>query len=366
MIIFMITVSHGGAIFAESPCDLEALFRAREPVWDASKIAELITPDGATLAWGSSGIIKSYVLMYEATDDTYYLDRFIQFADRLWEVRSDHAGIRDVLRDKMMPAWTSTRYSQGKPTVCMVHTGMITYPVARFVWLVKTRPELSRYMARAEEYLPWLQETVECHDDLWKDGPFSDEGEYGEVGIWPNSVNQTHSMVRPLLMLWLVTGEPKYLDKVERAARYFKRRLTWHPDGSVDWGHFMPDPLGRPPYDEDISHAGSTVDFAALCAQHGIVFTHKDMMGFVKTFREKVCKMDGDFSSTVSGRDWLQTWGLRAAVRWGRLFEYDPTIYDYVAPMACKEHSQPSKKIGVGVGIPYLLIAKNKHPWLVE
>ena len=97
-----------GLCRAESPCDLESLFRAREPVFDATNIAKLIPPEASTLAWFSSGIVKSYILMYEATENTYYLDRIIQLGDRLWSVRSSSPALSSMItktnRTMMAPA----------------------------------------------------------------------------------------------------------------------------------------------------------------------------------------------------------------------------------------------------------------------
>lgn len=354
--------SHAGNV-----SELEALFRAHEPSFEASSIEKFLPPDAAVLAWNSSSLYKSYILMYEATEDTYYLDRFIQLADRLWDVRADRLGVEDAVRGKMMPSWTSTRYSGGRPASEPVLTSMITYPLARFVWVVKQHPELAElYQSRADEYLPLLEESTDCHDDQWRNGPFDDEGEYGEISSWPTSLNRTHCMGRTLLMLWLVNGRPEYLDKVTRMAVYFKRRLTWEPDGSVNWGHFMPDPLGRPPWDEDISHAGATVDFAALCAQHGIVFTRRDIEGFAKTFRDKVCMDDGTFASTVSGRVWPQRWGYGSAMRWGRLLQFDSSMLETLEEQAREALRNERRKPWAGVAIPYLLIAERTNRWRVE
>ncbi len=363
---FIILLGYGGAIHAETPCDLEELFRAKEPVWDATNIATLIPPDAATLAWFSSGIMKSYVLMYEATDNPYYLDRFIQMTDRLFSVRADRLGVVDAIRKYSIPSWTSGRYSHGKSTAEPVLTGMISYPASRFVWVVKQHPELpDYYQMKADEYLPLLEQTVDCHDDQWKNGPFDDEGEYGEIGMWPTSVNRTHSMGRTILMLWLVDRRSKDLDKVRRMAIYFKRRITHLPDGSVNWGHFMPDPLGRPPWDEDVSHAGATVDFVALCAQNDMVFTRRDIREFVKTF-EKIYLTDGQFTSTVSGRIWEKRWSYGTVMRWGRLLQFDSTLLERLEDQACQEFVKPSRKPGTGVSVPYLLIAERMNRWLVE
>lgn len=357
-------------IRADASSDLEALFKAQNPVFDATVMARLFPGDSGTLAWGSNLLFKSYLLMYEATDDTAYLDQFVKFCGAIWKVRADRLGIRDEIRGKVVPGWSSTTFSNGIPTVHPVHTGMITYPIARFVWLVKSRPELEQYRAKADEYLPLIEESITEHDDLWRNGPFDDEGEYGEIGSWPTSLNRSHTLGRTLLMLWLATGKPEYLDKVERIAIYFKRRITWLADGTVDWGHFMPDPLGRPPWDEDLPHSGQSVDFAALRAQHGVVFTRADILCFAKTLGEKVCLDDGTFSSAVSGRIWPTRYGSRDAMRWGRLFQFDSSLCDKLSPIIRAELTGPGAASpgihGPGVAIPYLLIAEKMNRSKVE
>lgn len=342
------------AASAES-CDLVELFRSTEPILNATTITELAPADAAVLGWRTSQVLLGYILMFEATGEREYLDDFLLLADQTWSVRGTELGIVDSERGAPMPAWSSTRYSGGKPTIQTVLTGMISYPLAYFVYLQRTDPSLADLEAKADRYLAWLEETMAIHEVEWRDGPYPDEGsEYLYGTEMMTSINRVHSTGRTYLMLALVTGEEKYRAKTEKIARYFHRRITWRPDGTVDWGHFMPDPLGRPPWDEDISHAGASVDFAALCAQHGFVFTREDILGFVKTFREKVMLDDGTFASTVAGNLWDKRWGLATALRWGRILQFDPSLAEELAPMVCEEYGAKGR---MGPGIPYLLLA---------
>jgi len=60
---------------------------------------------GGILAWGESYIMLSYVQMYRATGDTYYLDKLVDHAEHVLAQRDDRRGFRDY-SDRSRPAWS--------------------------------------------------------------------------------------------------------------------------------------------------------------------------------------------------------------------------------------------------------------------
>ncbi|MEU0563794.1 hypothetical protein ABZ297_00135 [Nonomuraea sp. NPDC005983] len=64
------------------------------------------------LGWGASYVLASFVRMYEAYRDTYYLDRLIHNADLVLAGRDSERGVTDY-RGLSLPAWRNTSYTAG-------------------------------------------------------------------------------------------------------------------------------------------------------------------------------------------------------------------------------------------------------------
>ncbi len=94
-------------------------------------------PTGSELAWGESYILMGLVSAYEATGDTLFLNRLCAHADSIFAIRDDVRGIRDEYRERTMPAWSSSRYSEGRQFAWIVHAGMVSFPLARFAYLAR-------------------------------------------------------------------------------------------------------------------------------------------------------------------------------------------------------------------------------------
>lgn len=138
-----------------------------------------LSNDEGQLAWGESYRMMAYVEMYEATGDVSYLDKFVKRADAVLDCRDERKGITDDIRSRVVPAWSSTKYSKGKRYCWIVHAGMITYPIARFVMVARAEPALgTSYLDKAFKYLKLIEETCAAFDEEWRNGPNAGEGYY--------------------------------------------------------------------------------------------------------------------------------------------------------------------------------------------
>lgn len=279
-----------------------------------------------TLAWGESYLLMSYVRMYEATGETKYLDKFVGRFRAVLSLRDDKKERRDVLRNRVMPAWGTGDYTNGKWSCWNVHAGMITYPAARFARLVKERKGLEAYAGAAREFTAAIEETVAAYDPEWHDGPNPDEGYYAgpSLGGKHLPLNQQNAIGRTCIELAEVTGKAAYRERASKLAAFFKRRLKLRDDGAYEWAYWA---ALQPPYEqgrEDISHAAINIDFAFRCYEAGIVFTREDMERFAATFLKVVRKPDGRISDTVAGAGS----GRYAAQigRWGALASIQPEV----------------------------------------
>jgi hypothetical protein len=297
----------------------------------------------ATLAWGESYIMMGYMAMYRATGDRMYLDRLCNHADAVLASRDDIAGVTEF-DGKSSACWANTKYQPGKEPYCyVVHSGMITYPMADFAATVLADPELWNlpaydgfsYKKKADLYLLRVAETVAFHDPDWKSGPGVGEGHYVfdpqatflDAAGQEMPLNQQNAMGRTLVALHSATGKPEYLQKASALANRFAGQLLVQ-SGAYVWNY------SGGAYDapgEDISHAAINVDFARLCAQSGIVFSDLDMDRFATTFYSNVYIDSKTIADHVGGSGSVNGDGYKPQIgRWLNLTPWNPSIYTVV------------------------------------
>ena len=301
---------------------------AREAVGGFKRIVSRLDPagesksaDSATLAWDESGILLAYVSYAESTGDRTFLVRAMEHIDRVLANRDDRHKRRDMIRNRILPAWSTSRYTGGKRYTWIMHVGLITYPIARWVYLVKSDPVLfKQYGRKALVYEKELAKTLDAFDDDWRKGERNGEGYYWcrAVGV-PQPMAYLAAIGRTLLTMYLNTGEKKYLNLTRAAAIYFKNRLR-DPLVAYVWSH---DPGKRPA--EDIVHGGICVDFAVECHRAGIVFSAKDMEKFALTFKQMNRGGKG-FTRLVTGKGSPSLNNSAAAGGWVRLGWFDTEV----------------------------------------
>jgi hypothetical protein len=298
-ILLFLAVVPGGYCHEASPLDLIAedaqdAFRAMEiELPSADKISAL---DGGQLAWDESYNLMAFVAMYEGTKNIEYLHKALLRFREMFGDKDNRRESKDEIRQRMMRGWLTAAYTQGKKYAWLVHAGMITYPVARWSFIVKRDPALNRiYGEAANRYLSEIEEIVESFKDDWRDVPDRNEGYYYDRVLKRGvPFNQQNALGRTLISLWLATGKGEYRVKAEKLALFFKHRLVPRQDGYV-WPYW---PDGKD--DEDISHAAINVDFAFTAYRAGVVFTKEDMKRFCET--AKWCALgEKGFTLSVGG-----------------------------------------------------------------
>lgn len=408
---------------------------------------------GSAIAWGQSYVLMAYLIMYEATGDTSYLDRFVRHA-RPAVTRTDRAlGLADY-RGQSLPAWrTSGHYTvakvalpdaEGHPVlgvsacfsrcnddtrvrilrgsdaanftlavrnpledpelyrdVCLdpskpnyvgrrvndisilvrvarlrhavrypeavpapseyrrptpldyhfaCHTGMVTYPLARFYNLVMADQKLhATYETDAARFARAAVQAVRVHDDEWVD-----EGSYGYykrrrgAPVWADGIELPHNkqlaLGRTLIELYRATGSREYLVRATKLARTLRMNLKGDGNGAYLWNYwwgrgdrgwtsaervsvYTPSYRGLPRY-EDISHSSIDVDFAVLAARNGVVFTQDDLVRFAKTFNQNHTRADGSISFYCDGTGDEGAYATRVGIAgWISLSIVSPDVY---------------------------------------
>jgi len=293
--------------------------------------------DGSELAWGESYLLSGFLSAYEATGDTVFLGCLCNHAYSLFLIRDDMKGLTDEVRGRVMPAWGSTEYSEGKRYAWIVHAGMVTFPLARFVYLVRRDRALSeQFGSRAEYILSRVRETVTGFDEYFRRGPGPGEGYY--VSTYRGHelpLNHQNSIGRTFVALWLATGEGNYRMKAVSLARYFRNRLRYDSDNDAyDWPYSPGNDLSGEE-SEDVSHAAINADFAFQCWRAGIVFTRSDMRRFAGTVVRGFARGDS-LSACIDGSGGFDPSISLQAGRWLHFAYIEPMVavvlYRHLAP----------------------------------
>ena len=296
-----------------------------------------------TLAWGESYLMMAYLEMYRTTGEAAYLDTLCDHADHVLASRDDAAGRVDFA-GKSKACWQSTSYGGDKPYCWVVHSGMITFPMADLAREVYADPGLwghitydgSTLLDKADALVAAVEQTVAAHQFQWKKGPEPNQGTYiGDPAATFTSVagktvplNQQNAMGRTLLALFEATGNVTYLDQAKRLAKFFEAQLTLDADGAYIWSYWGGAYDGK---GEDISHAGINVGFAVLAQQAGVVFTEADLERLGRTFYEHVYKDDATIADNVGGTGGVNGSSyLPQIARWLDLTPHAPALYTTV------------------------------------
>ncbi len=297
----------------------------------------------ATLAWGESYIMMSYMVMYRATGERLYLDRLADHADHVLATRDDLAGTTEF-DGQSSACWRNTKYQPNSEAYCyVVHSGMLTFPMADFAAAVYATPTLwelptydgTTYKEKADLFVQRVEETVACHDFQWQNGPGAGQGHYVfdptasflTYAGQEMPLNQQNAMGRTLVMLHLATGKGEYLEKATALAKRFQAQLKLESDCYVwnYWGGAYVAP------GEDISHAAINVDFARLCGEHGIVFSAVDLKRLANTLFKKICKDSETLYDKVGGSGAANGSSYKPQIaRWLHLTPYRPATYTIV------------------------------------
>lgn len=288
----------------------------------------------ATLAWGESYVMMSLIAMYRATGDLRFLDLLVRHADLVLLQRDDARGVRDY-RGVSAACWQNTHYQPEEQPYCyVVHSGMIAAPLAEYALLVQQDgleavPTVGGAPMgdKAAAYAAAAAEVIAAHEDQWDpDGyyVFRPDAAFLTYAGRDLPLNQSNAMGRLLLLMHTLTGEADYLDKATRLALRLRAQLTAQGDAWVwnYWGGAYAAP------GEDVSHAAINVDFAAMAAEAGVVFSEADVERFAATFTDNVYVDDATTYDFIGGTGDQNGSGYRPQLaRWLRISAHRPAMW---------------------------------------
>ncbi len=307
--------------------------------------------ESATLAWGESYVMMGLAAMFRATGDPGWLDALAWHAEAVLAQRDDARGVTDY-RGVSGACWRNSSYQDGDYCY-VVHSGMLIHPMVEYTRLVAEHGleddvdprDGERYGDKAATFLAAARETVALHDDQWNSAgyyifrPDADFLTYAGVDL---PLNQSNAMGRALVSLYQVTGDAEYLDKATALAARFEDQLTTSGDTYL-WNYWGG---SYSAHGEDVSHAAINVDFAALCAEAGIVFDSDDLERFAATLLDNVLVDDGTVSDWVGGGSTNGSSYRPQVARWLRLSPVHSPIYTGIRNLYDQDY--PPESIGSG------------------
>lgn len=305
----------------------------------------------ATLAWGESYVMMSLAAMYRATGHPMYLDRLAEHIDAVLDQRDDIRGVSDY-RGVSGACWRNLHYQPNDEPYCYaVHTGMLIYPMVEFArlvmespWAASTTYDGEVLADKAAIYLAAAEDSVAFHEFEWDDAGFyrfaADAGFLAHAGE-DQPLNQSNAMGRALVVLAAITGDPGYAAKASALAARLKAQMSVGGDGAYLWNYWGGPYAGN---GEDISHAAINVDFAALAAEHGIVFTAADVDRLAATFVQRVYVDDGTFRDFIGGGPTNDPSYRPQVGRWLRVSRARPAVYTAVRDLF--ERHYPPAMVG--------------------
>ncbi len=320
-------------------------------------LAGPVTNDQGGIAWGHSYVLAALAEMLDATREARYAELFMRLGNAIIAARDDRHERIDVLRERVVKGWGSTKYTQGRHYVWAVHTGMIVAPMAQFASTVRRDERLrTRYAADAERFLAVAAEGVAEHADQYREGPGREEGYLFGLHLEKHlPLNQQNTVARTWVHLGDLTGEAGYRERTRALATFLKNRLRLTEDQAYVWAY-------APPLDgpgttfEDNSHAAINADFIVLCVERGIVFDREDLARLEKTFLTRVLLEDGDVSDHLSAAGRRNKYRYAPFV-WARLARYNPTIRDRILVHARRQVEAGESSMSQLVGFAHLVAA---------
>lgn len=377
------------------------------PVWRAggnytAGHGEVSLTDGSPgiqVRWAGSASANATVTVHPGSGDTFdvtlsHPSSTVQLTGLTLDPDASNYVI-DAIQDAYSPGarWTAVDHSADRGadrslaegTVAFepqfyafpVHTGMVVYPLARYVRMVRTDPGISgRRNGVAGRLLSFVMKALRHHEADFH----IDERGYGDFR-WPREapvpfdgtiqpLNQSHALGATFAELSRVVGNPEYRRNVEAMLLSLRGSLQVHDDAYL-WPYW---PVHSQIYNgysreeeissytpfygavrswEDISHGAITLEFIQVAHDAGIADLSEDRRRFATTFVQRVINEPDSVWYRVNGEvEALPAQAVQSA-RWLMLADIEPAIHDQVLRVYEAEPLEPSQG-SHALGIAYL------------
>lgn len=282
-------------------------------------------------AWSLAYAMAALNVLYEATGDKACMEGAVRVATSLMAARDDGLAARsgaerftDVVRGRVMKAWGTGRYSDGKHTCWLVHQGMFLFPIADLVKLIRTGGRTTAALRHVSDELDrQVREVVREFDAEWREGPGKGMGYYVDPRgkVLPNNFQSAMGRV------FLALGDRASRNRAGKLLRYIRSKLTVDKDRDCWlWAYSQPGPDGPAGKGEDISHAAITAHFLYLSWERKGGFSKRDVERLTRTFTRAIHVGDGRMAGRLGIYEPGDTQFTAQCGRWAHLARFDIAV----------------------------------------
>ncbi len=313
-------------------------FRALYPdaYWD-DFVANVTNEDGS-LAWKGSRDMMALVVLYDTTEDPWYLDRLSSCAEAVIAARDDLSGKKDE-DGRSSPGWGSSRYGEGQRRIYLVHTGLIVEPVLEWALRAGKRAGRSQQdeskrttiIDRCRETLLWHDYQLEPNPPLGEAVYCSGREEKERKLLW-QPFNRQNTLARDFYLLYQLTGDESFRERSRRLYTFFKDRIERTPSDAYIW-EYEPIKLAthvQVSACEDLSHASYSLEAVLHACRDNFVFERDDLGRFARTFTRYIHLGGGVFQSGIGCTAFFSPRYMDRLYAWLPFTEADPQIYPLV------------------------------------
>ena len=187
------------------------------------------------LAWAGVYLSEAALLAYERSGDERFLELFVAYFDRVLERRDQVLQRRDDFRGELRQGWGSSKVDADRWINLVTHNGRIVYPATRFALLVRDKPGLSRFQAKAAQYTAISQAVLDEFEREWQPLASGDHWFRRPPLGEPEATNRIHLVGRSWINLARLTGEERYRQRVQSLITLFQQGVHPQADGSLSW-----------------------------------------------------------------------------------------------------------------------------------
>lgn len=297
--------------------------------------AKTLTNENGSLAWTSSRDMMALVHMYDVTSDPRYIRWLGKWCEAAMAVRDDLSGKKDDA-GRSLPGWGSSRYTEGKWRVFLVHSGLIVQPILEWAMRANRLPDWSpQDEERRQALIGRCKETLLWHDYQLEPNPPEGEAVYGsgyeepERQYYWQPHNRQGILARDFYLLYQLTNDDSYKERSRRLYTFFKKRLELTPSDAYIWTYEPLKGAGGAPVTtcDDISHASYILDAVLPACLDGFVFDSTDLARFSRTFTKYVYWGKGVFQSSIGCGAFFSPRYMDRLYAWIPVSQGDPSIY---------------------------------------
>lgn len=253
------------------------------------------------LAWGSGHLGNSALLAYKSTGEKRFVELYVNYFERVLELRDTKLGLFDGYHNKVMNSWGSANLGRNSGDTSswvahVTHFSVIMVPATGFAQEIKTNSELSEFEPFADQVIDFFNSAyrefdvdlrpAEGTNEVWYWRPLIDKFE---------ATNHLHIQGQALLNMYALTEQQFYADRVNWIIRVFEKGVEIDEDGFIAWNYHpylqiesaMQDRNARE-YSEFVWKASLTVPFIFEAAAAGFDVDPSIVEATTKTILEHV------------------------------------------------------------------------------